>query len=142
MSNAAILACYREQPLILDENVNGEEWTNIGGLYRLQVQAITPGHEGAYGLQWLKSTLAGDATLSIDVPGGVYRGVAPPGTLTPFVIISLQSPGIDVLTVNAYRLMSQPLFMVKAVGPASITAAIVAAANQIDALLGRSSGTI
>ena len=141
MSNAAILACYREQPLILDEDVNGEEWTNIGGLYRLQVQAITPGHEGAYGLQWLKSTLAGDSTLTGYAPGGVYRGVAPPGVLTPFVIISLQA-GIDVLTVNAYRLMSQPLYQVKAVGPASVTATIVAAASQIDALLGRSSGTI
>ena len=141
MSNAAILACYREQPLIVDEDVNGEEWTNIGGLYRLQVQAIAPGHEGVYGLQWLRATLAADSTLATAAPGGVYRGVAPPGVLTPFVIISLQS-GIDVLTVNAYRLMSQPLYQVKAVGPASVMTTIVAAANEIDALLGRSSGTI
>lgn len=35
-----ILACYREQALELDELVDGELWTNIGGLYRLQIQQI------------------------------------------------------------------------------------------------------
>jgi hypothetical protein len=141
MSNAAILACYREQPLMIDEEVNGEEWTNIGGMYRLFVQAIVPGHEGAYGLQWLKSILLADSTLTGFAPGGIFRGLAPLGTATPFIIISLMS-GIDVLTMNAVRLISQPLYQIKAVGPANITATIVSAASEIDVLLGRSSGAI
>jgi len=35
-----ILACYREQPLILSEVVSGSDilWTRVGGLYRLLVQ--------------------------------------------------------------------------------------------------------
>jgi hypothetical protein len=141
MSNAAILACYREQPLMIDEEVNGEEWTNIGGLYRLLVQAITPGHEGAYGLQWLKSILLGSSALTIDAPGGIWRGLAPPGTATPFIIIAFMS-GPDILTMNAIRLMTQPLFQVKAVGPASMTTQIVWAASDIDTLLGSTRGAI
>ena len=31
---------YHEQPLVLDELVNGEIWTNIGGMYRCQVSQI------------------------------------------------------------------------------------------------------
>jgi hypothetical protein len=34
----AILACYREAPLIVDSEVNGEVWSNVGGLYRLELQ--------------------------------------------------------------------------------------------------------
>lgn len=35
-----ILACYREQPIILSEVVSGTDqlWTRVGGLYRLLVQ--------------------------------------------------------------------------------------------------------
>jgi hypothetical protein len=31
---------HREQPLVVDETVNGEDWTNIGGFYRCQVGQI------------------------------------------------------------------------------------------------------
>jgi hypothetical protein len=34
----AILAGYRESPLIVDSEVNGEVWSNVGGLYRLEIQ--------------------------------------------------------------------------------------------------------
>jgi hypothetical protein len=35
-----VLACYREQPLMLSEVISGsdQQWTRIGGLYRLLVQ--------------------------------------------------------------------------------------------------------
>lgn len=33
-----ILACYPEQPFMLDEVTGSEEWTHIGGLYRLLTQ--------------------------------------------------------------------------------------------------------
>jgi hypothetical protein len=35
-----VLACYREQPLILDTLENGEQWTAAGGLYRLEIQSL------------------------------------------------------------------------------------------------------
>jgi hypothetical protein len=34
----AILAAYREAPIIVDSDVNGEVWSNVGGLYRLEIQ--------------------------------------------------------------------------------------------------------
>lgn len=33
-----IHACYRENPLEMDELVNGKRWTNLGGLYTIQLQ--------------------------------------------------------------------------------------------------------
>lgn len=36
----AILACFREQPIELSEEVNGDIWDTIGGLYRIQLQQI------------------------------------------------------------------------------------------------------
>lgn len=141
MSNAAILACYREQPLLIDQLIAGEVWSSMGGLYRLEVQAITPGHEAYYGFQWLKSVLGADSTITANAPGGIWRGSAPSGTVTPYVIISLQS-GLDVLTINAVRLMTQPLYQVRAIGPAGISTTIAAAAAEIDALLARTSGMI
>lgn len=34
-----ILACYREQPFHVTELVNGLAWDNLGGLYRIEIQA-------------------------------------------------------------------------------------------------------
>jgi hypothetical protein len=141
MSNATILACYRESPLETEELVAGEVWSSIGGLYRLLVQAIVPGHEATYGFLWLKSVLGADSTLAANAPGGIWRGSAPSGTTTPYVIIGLQS-GLDVLTLNAVRIMTQPLYQVRAIGPAAISTTIAAAANEIDVLLARTSGMI
>ncbi len=36
---AYISASYRDSPLQMDELVAGELWTNIGGLYRLEIQS-------------------------------------------------------------------------------------------------------
>jgi hypothetical protein len=35
VTGGTIKSCYRSQPLQLDELVEGVEWTNIGGLYRM-----------------------------------------------------------------------------------------------------------
>jgi hypothetical protein len=35
-----VLACYREQPLILDTLENGEQWCAAGGLYRMEIQSL------------------------------------------------------------------------------------------------------
>jgi hypothetical protein len=92
-------------------------------------------NEVALGLQWLVSTLSGDGTLTGYAPGGVWRGMAPPGTTTPFTVIGFQA-GSDVITANAFRLMVSALFLVKVSGPASNTAALVNAASRIDSLIG------
>lgn len=97
-------------------------------------------HEIALSFEWLYSTLSGDSTLAGYAPGGVFRSLAPPTTATPFVIMSYQS-GLDSLTMNAVRMMSELLFLAKAVGPATSMAGIVNAASQIDVLLKRTSGT-
>lgn len=98
-------------------------------------------HETALAFQWLYATLAGDATLASYAPGGVWRGLAPPATLTPYVVVSFQA-GTDVISMNAYRLLDDLLYQVKAVGPASITPTLINAASQIDALLKLASGTV
>src|SRR5579885_931599 len=98
-------------------------------------------HETALVYSWLYSTLSGDSTLSGYAPGGVWRGMAPPQTATPFVIISLQS-GSDVVTMNGYRMIVDVLYQVKAVGPVSNTAGIVSAASRIDDLLKLTTGTV
>lgn len=100
----------------------------------------TTTHEAVIALEWLFATLSGDATLTALAPGGCFRALAPPNTPTPFVIVGYQS-GVDVLTMNAVRLFSQPLYMVKVVGPADITPTIAQGAARVDELLKRSSGT-
>jgi hypothetical protein len=88
---------------------------------------------------WLIQQLGADSTLLSYAPGGVWRGMAPAGEATPFVIISHQS-GQDSLTNFGYRVLTTMTFQVKAVGPASATTAINSAAARIDALLGSPPG--
>lgn len=97
-------------------------------------------NEAVLGFQFLNGILAPDATLQGYAPGGINRGMAPPGTTPPYVIMALQAANQDSLTLTGVRVLARPLFQVKAVGPASITAQIANAANQIDVLLGGKDG--
>jgi hypothetical protein len=135
-NNAYILACWRETPLELDEIVNGEVWTNLGGIYRMEIEQVVEGngHEIAYGFQWLYSTLANDATLAALV-SGVFRGLAPATAAVPYVIMSHQA-GSDALNAFGVRVMSNLLYQVKAVGPGNIFTTLMSAAERIDKLLG------
>lgn len=93
------------------------------------------GHETALGYQWLYSTLSSDSTLAALAVGGCWRAMAPPTITTyPYVVFALQSAK-DSVTMNAFRLLSEQLFQVKAVGPGSLSAAIAGAAQRIDQLL-------
>lgn len=40
VTEGQVLACYRQAPLALDELVNGEVWSNFGGLYRMLIEQI------------------------------------------------------------------------------------------------------
>lgn len=96
-----------------------------------------------YGVAWIKSVLSADAPLQGYAPGGVWRSEADAGTEPPYVIIIHQS-GLDVVTMNGFRLMDDLLYQVKVVGPASNTPVLVNAAKRIDALIGSppTSGTV
>lgn len=91
----------------------------------------------AMAFAWISSLLSADATLLAAAPGGVHRDLAPPGTPSPYVIASIQS-GNNKMTATAVRLWTDVLAQVKAVGPASSYAAIVAASARIDVLLNSS----
>jgi hypothetical protein len=87
------------------------------------------------GFSWLFTVLSGDSMLAEYVPGGVHRGLAPPGTITPYIIMNCQAAS-DSITMNAFRLLVNALFQVRAFGPASNTAGLASAAARIDALIG------
>lgn len=91
--------------------------------------------EVVVGFSWLFTVLSADSALTGFAPGGIRRALAPPGTATPFVIMIYQA-GSDIITMNGYRLLVDCLFQVKAIGPASNTAAIASAAARIDNIIG------
>jgi hypothetical protein len=100
-------------------------------------------NEAAEAYEFLEAKLSGDATLLGYLGSGassLYPDLAPPGVATPYVLFSMQSE-VDSLTATAVRILARPLFQVKAVGPANQRAAIRNAANRIDTLLARTSGT-
>lgn len=91
--------------------------------------------EAAIGFTWLYSTLSGDSQLTSLVPGGIWRGLAPPESQTPYIVMSLQS-GLDSITVNGFRMLTECTFLLKVIGPASETTTIMSAADRLDALIG------
>jgi hypothetical protein len=92
------------------------------------------------GFAWLHSKLSADSTLLSYAVGGIWRGYAPSGTITPFLVVAYQS-GHDKLTMNGIRVLSHLLFQCRVSGPAIITTAIENASNRLDDLLKRTSGT-
>lgn len=80
----------------------------------------------------LVAMLAGDATLTALLPGGVYIDEAPPGS-TRFVIVSLVDEADDA--VFGQRAIEDALYLVKAVALSTAGADLKAAAARIDALL-------
>jgi hypothetical protein len=102
-------------------------------------------HELVAAEMWLNATLSGDTVLTAIATGGVFQDYAPDGTQPPWVIFTLQSPGNDSLTLNAVRVMTNPLYQIVVVGPASPPAmalAVANAASELDTLMKRTSGTV
>jgi len=93
------------------------------------------GHEVFLGYAYLQNTLGNDATLASLAPGGVNRALAQPNTAIPYIITAFHT-GIDTVTMNAFRVLTNLVFQVKVVGPANNTSQLAAAAARIDALLG------
>ena len=85
-------------------------------------------------LTFLYATLSGDTTLMALV-SGVYQDIAPVGTVPDYVTFGIQSPGNDTLTSTAVRILSEPLALVRAIGPQADMSNLSAAATRIDTLL-------
>ncbi|SRR6266487_2266770 len=95
--------------------------------------------EIAQAFTWVSTTMQSDAPLMAAAVGGVWREYAPVDTVAPFVIVSQQA-GTDVLTANAIRLFVDILLQIKMIGPSGPGgnyAALIAGADRIDALFGR-----
>ncbi len=83
--------------------------------------------------QALYSRLSGDATLTGLAPGGVWRGVAPSGTIGTWVVFNHISAD-DVYTLKA-RAVVNSVYQVKAIAPGESAAPAWQAAERIEALL-------
>jgi hypothetical protein len=97
-------------------------------------------NEISIALEWLYSRLTNDATLQGIPIGGVFRGVAPDKTATPYILLIHQG-GHDVYQPGANRIMSDLVFQIVAIGPAANWNNIQTAATRIDFLLEAMSGT-
>lgn len=98
-------------------------------------------HELVSAERWLRETLSNDQTLLGFAPGGVFADQAPDGTATPYVIYTDQSGGVDSLTMNAVRVLSNPLYQIVAVAEVSKFDSVASAASYIDDLLKRTNGS-
>ena len=93
--------------------------------------------EIAQAFNWVVTTLQADSAWVAASTGGVFQGRADIGTIAPYTLVTAQTPGMDVLTVNVKRLFTKITLQIKAVGPMSNYAALVTIADRIDALFGR-----
>lgn len=88
-------------------------------------------HEVVISLEWLITLLKANTDLAAAAPGGVHRGRAPAGTVTPFIVLGFQG-GSGVLSGNAVRLMSKQLFLAKATGETAKSEDVAQAAAILD----------
>lgn len=97
----------------------------------------TPLFEPFGGFDFLFSVLNPLATAGGG--GGAHLGVAPENTAAPFTVYSQQS-GVDLMEMAGYRVWNNGLYLVKACGPVTQSAAIYALAAANDATLHRQGG--
>lgn len=91
-------------------------------------------------LKWIYTTLSGDATLAGLVSGRIYDGLAPQGSLFPFVVFNHQG-GADLRGVGTARAFNNSLYQVKAVIDKGSFVTIATIADRIDTLLHGVNGT-
>lgn len=96
--------------------------------------------EAGHAYEWLNQELQ-DASITAAGSLGVYPDLAPADGPYPRVVFGLQSPGNDTKDSQQYRLLTNPLFFVRAVGYASQFLACIAIADAVDTILDRASGT-
>lgn len=89
--------------------------------------------ETAQSFTWTVGRAKADVQLQEFALGGIWQGNAPMGTVGLYVSIGQQS-NTDVNTINAVRIFSSILLLIKAVSKSSDWDNIVIANNRIDAL--------
>lgn len=90
-----------------------------------------------YGLLHADTGVGGVDTL---VSGRIFTDEAPQGAVYPFVLISAQAPGIDVVSIGPHRVMVNTLYWIRVVGKGASKKALQATADRIDALLQAAGG--
>lgn len=95
--------------------------------------------EALFGYEWLQTTLNVASVLNAGATK-VYADVAEVGAVAPFVVYGLQS-STDSNSGTNYRLLTDNLFWVRAVGHKSDRAILASIMTAVDALLQRKQGT-
>jgi hypothetical protein len=89
--------------------------------------------ETARAFVWIRSEAIADSQLVAAASGGIHKGVASIGVITPFMSYGRQA-GSDRLTLAAVRIWTDILMLIQMVGPSSSEVALEAGADRIDAL--------
>jgi hypothetical protein len=95
--------------------------------------------EGVIAEQWLVGVLLGDAEVAALVGERVYSELAPQGAVMPYVTIQNQA-SVDVLGVGSRRIMSELVYVVRAVGRGASYVGLAPIADAIDRVLHLSRG--
>lgn len=96
--------------------------------------------EAGHAYEWLYQMLQ-DPSIAAAGSLGLYPDLADADAPTPHVVFGLQSPGNDTKDSQQYRLLTNPLFFVRAVGMRNQFLTTVAIADAVDTLLDCASGT-
>lgn len=96
-------------------------------------------NEALRGYNWIRAQLLASPALVAAASGGVFAGVAPPGTSAPWVVMTNQASP-DVSSQSGIRLWVKATFQVVAYGPASGDLTLTTIADLIDTQLHRQHG--
>lgn len=90
--------------------------------------------ESLEGMAWLLSQLAGNATISGAMTGGIWPLQAPEGETPPYAIVTPMG-GRDIQAINGFRLMYEGTFQVVFWAAASASDTLQSCAVAADTLL-------
>lgn len=92
--------------------------------------------------RWLYTKLAADSSLTAIVGTRIYEQPAPQEAVYPLVVFQLQTTD-DVSAVGGIRVMTTAEYLVRVIGQsANVTSSLLTAAERIDAVLHRASGSV
>src|SRR5258706_3039043 len=87
--------------------------------------------ETAGAFVWIGSEALADSQLVAAATGGIHKGLASIGVITPFMSYGRQA-GSDRLTMNAVRIWADILMLIQMIGPSGSEAALEAGADRTD----------
>lgn len=90
--------------------------------------------------QWLYSTLNVAAVTTL-ATGGIYRGLAPPAAVCPYVVMTMPAAQDDLMVVGTVRIWSPQLWDIIAIGTSLQWQTVSKIAAAVDVLIhGQTSG--